>query len=588
MENCYTNAAGIPGTGICQWGTRLCNAQGTGFGPCMGEVGPNPTGEDCTTNVDDDCDGIINENPPCSCQPFMAVSCYTGIPSNTQGVGTCTAGMAICNASGTGQGPCNGQITPAAETCGATNTTDENCNGIVNEGCTQFGNLFGMGMANQFGTAVATDSQGAAFVGGYFFGQINLGGMALNSSSSMTSDAFLAKFDGMTNAHVWSRRFGDAANQTIEDQVIVDNVVDASGDVFITGIYTRSIVLASTHTTTALDDGFVAKINGNTGDPIWSVKLGAATAASSAKPSSIALGGDGQLVITGTLDGSFPGCGGTCSGMGDMFVQKLSALNGSPVWTRVVSGSGIQAGHGVAADVQGNVFVTGKTAGSLGQDGMCAIASVIGGDDALIMKLDAATGACQWRRLYGDGFNQSGTSVDVAPNGDVVFVGSAVHGLSFPCGTNVTMSNLTSDVFIAKLSSNGDCLWARRILDPAGVAPGDQEPLDVRFDAAGNVVFTGRFRGWMQWGAIGTPNSATSNLGGSWDIFVGKFRNNGVFQWVRSFGNPTDDQVGRAIDFGLNDDIFIVGDVYGSMAVQGFGSLTSTGGADVMFMRLQP
>ncbi len=38
---CYTGATGSPGVGLCQTGVRVCNAQGTGYGACVGEVTPN-------------------------------------------------------------------------------------------------------------------------------------------------------------------------------------------------------------------------------------------------------------------------------------------------------------------------------------------------------------------------------------------------------------------------------------------------------------------------------------------------------------------------------------------------------------------
>ena len=46
--------------GPCKGGTRTCNAEGSGFGPCVGEVLPEP--EDCATTADESCDGA---SPTC-------------------------------------------------------------------------------------------------------------------------------------------------------------------------------------------------------------------------------------------------------------------------------------------------------------------------------------------------------------------------------------------------------------------------------------------------------------------------------------------------------------------------------------------
>lgn len=59
-SSCYTGPAGTLGVGICAAGITTCNAQGTAWGPCMGEVLPQV--ENCNTATDDDCNG---QAPPC-------------------------------------------------------------------------------------------------------------------------------------------------------------------------------------------------------------------------------------------------------------------------------------------------------------------------------------------------------------------------------------------------------------------------------------------------------------------------------------------------------------------------------------------
>ena len=60
-ESCYSGPDGTEGQGVCHAGTQVCNAQGTGYGPCEGEV--VPSAEDCTTPEDEDCDG---QTPACA------------------------------------------------------------------------------------------------------------------------------------------------------------------------------------------------------------------------------------------------------------------------------------------------------------------------------------------------------------------------------------------------------------------------------------------------------------------------------------------------------------------------------------------
>jgi hypothetical protein len=59
---CYTGTQGTQDVGVCKSGVQTCNAQGTGFGECVGEVVPGPT-DICGNKLDDDCDATVDEDP---------------------------------------------------------------------------------------------------------------------------------------------------------------------------------------------------------------------------------------------------------------------------------------------------------------------------------------------------------------------------------------------------------------------------------------------------------------------------------------------------------------------------------------------
>jgi hypothetical protein len=61
VEACYTGPPGTEGVGLCSAGTRTCNAAGTQWGSCTGQVLPSP--EVCNSGQDENCNGIIDENP---------------------------------------------------------------------------------------------------------------------------------------------------------------------------------------------------------------------------------------------------------------------------------------------------------------------------------------------------------------------------------------------------------------------------------------------------------------------------------------------------------------------------------------------
>ena len=131
-EPCYSGPDGTEGVGPCVGGTRTCNANGTAWGACEGEV--IPASDSCLNSIDDDCDGVVNNGYPnataCLCLPGETQACYTG-PAGTEGVGTCVGGLRTCLDAGTGYTLCEGEVTPAAEVCA--NGSDEDCNGTPDD-----------------------------------------------------------------------------------------------------------------------------------------------------------------------------------------------------------------------------------------------------------------------------------------------------------------------------------------------------------------------------------------------------------------------------------------------------------------------
>jgi hypothetical protein len=60
-QACYTGPDDTAGKGVCKQGVATCNAQGTGFGACVGEVLPNDI-DICANAKDDNCNGVVDED----------------------------------------------------------------------------------------------------------------------------------------------------------------------------------------------------------------------------------------------------------------------------------------------------------------------------------------------------------------------------------------------------------------------------------------------------------------------------------------------------------------------------------------------
>jgi hypothetical protein len=129
---CYTGPTGTQGVGSCRAGTQGCNVAGgvASFGPCMGQTLPGM--EQCGDGLDNNCNGAVDDG--CVCRAGESRPCYTG-PMGTLGVGSCRAGSQACavTAGVASFGACMGQVGPGTEVCG--DGLDNNCNGMVDDGC---------------------------------------------------------------------------------------------------------------------------------------------------------------------------------------------------------------------------------------------------------------------------------------------------------------------------------------------------------------------------------------------------------------------------------------------------------------------
>ena len=72
----YTGPNGTEGVGVCVGGTAECSVDGTGYGPCEGEVTPGK--EDCQSAGDEDCDGDENEEDE-DCTVVETGGCGDGV-----------------------------------------------------------------------------------------------------------------------------------------------------------------------------------------------------------------------------------------------------------------------------------------------------------------------------------------------------------------------------------------------------------------------------------------------------------------------------------------------------------------------------
>jgi hypothetical protein len=556
VSACYEGPNGTEDIGPCHGGQHTCDADGQGYGPCTGQVTPVP--ETCSTPIDDDCNGMVNDQgPDCACAPGSMKSCYSG-PMGTENIGICKAGTQTCAMDGTGYGPCVGEVFPAFENCVAAG--DEDCDGAaqVCTGAHVWSKSFGDAGA-QTSVSVATTYLRGAVITGSFASTVNFGSGALTSAGA--TDVFVATFDD-AGAPLWSKRFGDNAAQA--GRAVASDPV---GNTLLTGEFAGAINFGGGPLNSAgSTDVYVAKLD-VLGNHLWSKRFGNASAQTG---TAIVTDHDGNVIVAGNFAGVIDFGGGplTSKGSTDIFVAKLDPM-GAYLWAQRFGDASAQTITSLAVDASGNIALTGSLAGTADFGGG-AIASA-GSTDVYIVKLNGL-GNHLWSKRYGDLNAQVGTGVDFDGEGNVIFAGDHVGTVNF--GGGPLTSAGSTDIFLAKFDPAGNHLWSQRFGNASA-----QNCRGVSVDEVGNSILAGDLAGSTNFGS-GVLTSA-----GATDVVLAKFDGLGNPTWSQRYGDVLA-QNGNAV-VASSTQVFVTGVFNGTINFGG-GPLISAGTTDVFLARLDP
>lgn len=317
----------------------------------------------------------------------------------------------------------------------------------------------------------------------------------------------------------------------------------------------------------------------------------------------LAVDSQGNTYTTGEFRGTCnfnPNSSGgswTSSGSSDGFLTKHDA-NGNYIFSVPFGGPGADFGKNIEIDPAGNILVTGRMGsgagfGSFPGSGSSNSAQLTasGNRDVFIAKY-SPTGALIWAKNVGGSSTQSNTDEpgDIAldQNGNVYVTGKYRGTGDFDPGSgtfNLTPSDNAGDIFILKLDSDGNFVWAK------SVGGYSDYVYTIEYDQALNWLYVGG--SYTQTGdfdpGVGIHTLTTTNgQSGNSDIFILKLDNNGDFLWVKSLGGNTDD---RCVDIELDSfgNLTSTGSFSGTADFDpnsGTSNLTSNGSSDIFFMRM--
>jgi hypothetical protein len=424
------------------------------------------------------------------------------------------------------------------------------------------------GTGNDAGFSIAPDASGNVFTTGKFSGTADFdpGPGTFNLTSAGSEDIFVSKLDASGN-FVWAYGFGGASLD--QGRSIA---VDPSGNIVITGYFRNTIDfdpgpgILNLTAASGLFDVFILKLDGD-GNFLWAVSFGD-PASNSDLGYSVATDDTGNIYATGTFSGTAdfdPGAGtfslSAFSGGGftDVFILKLDE-SGNFVWAKSIGGTSSDIAFTLAVDLSNNVIIGGHFYGTVDFDPGVGVNNITssGPKNLFILKLDT-NGDFVWAKNLVSSFSDFLLGVATDVN-DNVFVTGEFY-------TSIDLDPGPGNYFQTEVAA-GDIFILKldatgSFLWGAGIG-GNQEDSgrSVAVDAAGNSYFTGHYAGTVDFDpgpGVFNLSSTTSN---TYDIFISKYDPSGNFVWAGSMGGTSDFEVGNAISLDAVGSIYLTGDFY--------------------------
>ena len=250
----------------------------------------------------------------------------------------------------------------------------------------------------------------------------------------------------------------------------------------------------------------------------------------------------------------------------------------------VFGGTSGDYSRSIAVDSSGNVYTTGYFYGTADFDPGAGTSNLTsaGSYDVFVSKLDSS-GNFLWAKSFGGTSSDHGYSIAVDSSGNVYTTGNFNGTVDFDPGAGT--SNLTSagnaDVFVSKLDSSGNFLWAKSF----GGTSFDIS-YSIAVDSSGNVYTTGYFSGAADFDPGAGTTTLTPAVGP--DVFVSKLDSSGNFVWAKSFGGTSSDY-GYSIAVDSSGNVYTTGPFTGAADFDpgaGTTTLTSAGSFDVFVLKL--
>lgn len=350
----------------------------------------------------------------------------------------------------------------------------------------------------------------------------------------------------------WSApiQWGGNANETCDAMTIGQD-----GNILLAGTFRSEFQLGSqTLDAQGETDIFFMKTNAN-GDVQWATSVGSRLGDAVAD---IATDSEDNLIAVGSfwLDANFSDTILTATQNSKaLFLVKYN-LDGQLQWAQAINGTNLKSVEALAIDATNQIWITGYFSDSLTIADTMLVAA--GDTDFFVAKFDPA-GELTWALRQGQSGDTRGLAMELTSEGDAIITGF-FNDTALIAQDTLVANTQDRDLFVTRISKNGEPLWARRA---GGVF--DKDPVALVLDDADNIYITGFLVGVM---TLSETLSIQSKTGNS-DFFIAKYSSDGNPLAARAFGGTLPQQPTDITMQGNH--VVITGFYQGDMAFDGFG-----------------
>lgn len=311
---------------------------------------------------------------------------------------------------------------------------------------------FGEGADTLSGTQIAVDPQGYIVVAGQFRGKMRVGNLILQAPNDW--DAVLFRLSPSGDV-LWVLHLRGEGIQEIRDVV-----VDKSGQITITGNFTKELLFSTTTWTIAQGGCFLLRLRPS-GEVLWAKQVGGYGADLG---QALVLDKQGHVYVFGSFSGParFGSFSVSESRLYDLFVAKINE-QGQFLWLSTTKGVVTSTANDIAIDEQGSLYIAGQYVAEI-QIGSITLRSQQ--MDMFVAKMDNQ-GQFLWAiSSAGDGLAVPHRLVS-DPQGNLFLSGELEGQKIF--GSFTLQQPRHGDIFVARLSSQGQFVWVKQNAGSSGV-----------------------------------------------------------------------------------------------------------------------